>query len=114
MDNQVKVRGFRIELGEVRSRTGAERGGGSRSRALARPDSRGEKQLVAYLVVRPEAVERLAEGPDEQEHVALWRNVYEETYRQNPAPDDLTFNTSGWRSSSHRADRFQYPGCAST
>ena len=36
---------------------------------------------------------------DMREHVALWRNVYEDTYREPSAAQDPTFNTSGWRSS---------------
>jgi amino acid adenylation domain-containing protein len=98
MDHQVKVRGFRIELGEVETAL-EQHPAVERAVVLALPDAQGEKQLAAFLTAHATAVETLAESHDADEHVALWQDVYEETYRQAPAPVDLTFNTTGWQSS---------------
>ncbi len=98
MDHQVKVRGFRIELGEIETALD-QHPALEGAVVLAQPDSRGEQQLAAYLVARPDALEALGHIEDVQEHVALWRNVYEDAYRQNSVSTDLTFNTRGWESS---------------
>jgi SAM-dependent methyltransferase len=66
---------------------------------LALPDAKGDLQLLAYVVANSTVVETLARSQDTREHVALWKNVYEETYREAPEAADPTFDTSGWVSS---------------
>ncbi len=102
MDHQVKVRGYRIELGEIETVL-EQHPAVDRAVVLAQPDARGELQLAGYVSRDSRGMESPAQGDastqDVAEHVKLWSSVYEQTYRQNPAPEDLSFNTSGWISS---------------
>jgi len=98
MDHQVKVRGFRIELGEIEAAL-EQHPGVARAVVLALPGPQGELQLSAYLAAAGTSADAPAGQRGQQEHVTLWREVYEAAYRHAPAPEDPTFNTSGWRSS---------------
>lgn len=51
-DDQVKIRGYRVELGEIGAVL-AEHPAIREGRAIARPDARGNPQLVAYAVTHP-------------------------------------------------------------
>ena len=54
MDGQVKIRGCRIELGEIEA-TLHQHPSARESVVLARSDERGHLQLIAYVVVHPDA-----------------------------------------------------------
>ncbi len=52
-DHQVKIRGYRIELGEIEAVL-AQHPAIAEVVVMAQPDEQGGKQLVAYLVAKPE------------------------------------------------------------
>jgi amino acid adenylation domain-containing protein len=60
-DHQVKIRGYRIELGEIEARLG-EHEWVREAVVVAREDEKGEKRLVAYVVLVKEKDEEGGEG----------------------------------------------------
>ncbi len=77
-DQQVKLRGIRIELGEIEAQL-REHPAVREGVLLAREDSPGLKQLVAYVSLHAGAFERL-ENALVHEHVAAWADVSRDTY----------------------------------
>ncbi|HEX4962825.1 MAG TPA: non-ribosomal peptide synthase/polyketide synthase [Thermoanaerobaculia bacterium] len=99
LDHQVKIRGFRIELGEIESLLTAHPAVES-CVVLAREDTPGQRQLVAYVVQSRGAPALPPEvAGSSSEHVSEWQMLYEDTYGQGVAAQDAAFNVVGWNSS---------------
>ena len=92
IDQQVKIRGFRIELGEIESVL-SQQSDVQEAVVVAREDTPGNKQLVAYLVAAQ------ADAASQVEHLTTWQSLYEESYSQPVTQAELDLNLTGWNSS---------------
>jgi ubiquinone/menaquinone biosynthesis C-methylase UbiE len=68
---------------------------------VASEDELGEQRLVAYVVRNSayEGPQLRGSSSQNAERVLQWQDVWDETYNQEDAPEDPTFNLSGWTSS---------------
>jgi amino acid adenylation domain-containing protein len=100
IDHQVKVRGFRIEPGEIQAAL-ATHPAVRDSVVVARQEAGGDRGLVAYVVPRLPAAAADAGGEEAVagEQVERWRDVFDGTYRQEPAAAGPALNVTGWNSS---------------
>ena len=92
IDQQVKIRGFRIELGEIETVL-SQQPAVQEAVVVAREDTPGNKQLVAYLVAAQ------ADAASQVEHLTTWQSLYEESYSQPVTQAELDLNLTGWNSS---------------
>jgi amino acid adenylation domain-containing protein len=101
IDQQVKIRGFRIELGEIESVIG-QHGAVRENVVVVREDVPDDKRLVAYVVQNPDYRpddESLQSSESQVDQVSQWEMVFDDTYSNDPATQDSTFNIIGWNSS---------------
>jgi amino acid adenylation domain-containing protein len=98
LDSQVKVRGFRIELGEIENVL-AGHPAIREAAVVVRADANGDKQLVGYYVPDADSAETRARFEDlKREQIDLWQDLHEDSYRDQRAGGDVTFNVVGWDS----------------
>ncbi|HWX42056.1 MAG TPA: amino acid adenylation domain-containing protein, partial [Blastocatellia bacterium] len=99
VDNQLRLGGHRVEPGEIESAL-TQHPAISEAAVVARENSAGRIQLVAYVV--PNA----SGGPTQSliaqiqtSRVSHWRMLYDETYGRTPSEADLANTFAGWNSS---------------
>ncbi|TRV25851.1 MAG: non-ribosomal peptide synthetase [Microcystis flos-aquae Mf_WU_F_19750830_S460] len=98
IDNQIKIRGFRVELGEIENVL-IQHSAIDSAAVILSQDQLGDKQLIAYVVPHLTSEDPLEQEKTQQEYLALWKTVNQQTDSQTPIQSDLTFNIIGWDSS---------------
>lgn len=101
VDHQVKIRGFRIELQEIETVL-RQHPRIHEAVVVAQASETGseDKRLIAYITQNSYADKTRPETQTGQtDQVIDWGKIWDETYTQQTAPDDPTFNISGWHNS---------------
>lgn len=96
-DDQVQLRGYRVEPGEVTSVL-ESLPEVDQAYTCVRPDATGNDRLVAYLVPAPneDAHEAPTSTALDEEHLASWQSLMDQTHRQAGALRDVEFDITGW------------------
>ncbi|WP_026069553.1 AMP-binding protein [Legionella tunisiensis] len=95
-DNQVKIRGFRIELSEIENQL-LTYPTISQAVVMAQGDTLETKRLLAYIVLKQEAMHTSIEAL-QTEQIDYWQTVYQETYHHS-SYENVDLHSAGWNSS---------------
>jgi amino acid adenylation domain-containing protein len=105
-DQQIKIRGYRIELGEIESQLQTHPAVTQAVAIADRGETVGgqtpESRLIAYIVPAVDAADQGTCQDAQQERVAEWQTLFDETYQRASravTSEDATFNIIGWNSS---------------
>lgn len=101
IDHQVKIRGFRIELGEIESVL-AKHPSVREVVVVPKTGQSGDERLMAYIVPNHQQqmiTDESSVSSLDDERIAQWQQVFNETYSQTTSVENATFNISGWNDS---------------